>query len=139
MFKLLIVWVVVALALLVLDLIWLGVIMKSFYAAELGELARRNEAGLTPRWGAAAVVYVLIPLGIVAFVRPVCGAEIAWWQVCLWGALFGLVVYGVFDLTNLAVLADWSVRMTLVDLAWGCVLCGLLSLIAHAGEQWLTG
>ena len=54
---------------LVIDLLWLGVIMKSFYAAELGDLARRQGAAVAPRWGAAILVYLLIPAGIVLFVR----------------------------------------------------------------------
>ena len=40
------------------------------------------------------------------------------------GALFGLILYGVYDLTNLAILEKWTRSMTVADIAWGCVLCG---------------
>jgi hypothetical protein len=39
------------------------------------------------------------------------------------GALFGLVLYSVYDLTNLAVLEKWTARMALADMALG--LCPL--------------
>lgn len=110
------------------DLFWLGVLMKGFYSAELGDLARRQDAALAPLWQAALLVYVLIPGGIVLFVRPlVRGVTIG--QSFAWGAVFGLVLYGVYDLTNLAILEKWSLRMTLADIAWGCVLCGTISTV----------
>lgn len=38
------------------------------------------------------------------------------------GALFGLITYATYDLTNLATLKDWPLVVTLVDLVWGSVL-----------------
>ena len=60
---------------LLIDLVWLGVVMKGFYSQELGELARRQGAALAPRWGAAILVYLLIPGGLVLFVRPLAGGR----------------------------------------------------------------
>ncbi len=123
---------------LLIDLLWLGVVMKAFYSQELGELARRHGAGLAPRWGAAMLVYLLIPGGIVLFVRPLVGENGTALHSFGWGAIFGLVVYGVYDLTNLAVLEKWTVRMTLADMTWGCVLCGTTSVFMKLVDGWLT-
>ena len=123
---------------LFIDLLWLGVVMKGFYSHELGELARRHGTALAPRWGAAILVYLLIPGGLVLFVRPLLGVNATTWQAIGWGALYGLVLYGVYDLTNLAVLEKWTVRMTLADIAWGCVLCGTISVIMRFVDGWLT-
>ena len=49
---------------------------------------------LAPLWGPALFVYVLLAVGIVAFVIPRNGADASMAR----GALFGLVVYGVYDL-----------------------------------------
>jgi uncharacterized membrane protein len=122
---------------LILDLVWLGVVMKTFYSEELGELARRQGMSIAPRWGAAILVYLLIPVGLVVFVRPLLGVNATTWQAIGWGALYGLVLYGVYDLTNLAVLEKWTVRMTLADIAWGCILCGTMSAIMRLVENWL--
>lgn len=123
---------------LLIDLLWLGIVMKGFYSQELGELARRQGASLAPRWGAALLVYLLIPGGIVLFVRPLLGVNCSGWQAFSWGALFGLVLYGVYDLTNLAVLDKWTMRLAIADMLWGCVLCGATSAIMRLVDRWLT-
>ncbi len=123
---------------LLIDLLWLGVVMNDFYSHELGELARRQGTALAPRWGAAVLVYLLIPGGLVLFVRPLLGVNATTWQAIGWGALYGLILYGVYDLTNLAVLEKWTVRMTFADIAWGCVLCGTISAIMRLVDNWLN-
>lgn len=122
---------------LAIDLVWLGVVMKNFYAQEMGELMRRNGDAFAPRWVAAMLVYLLIPAGLVLFVRPQLGDHAVAWQALAWGAAFGIVVYGVYDLTNLAVLEKWTVKLTIVDMAWGGVLCGVSSLLMHLVDRWL--
>jgi len=112
--------------------------MKDFYAHEIGVLTRRNGQTLAPRWVPALLVYLLIPAGLVLFVRPLLAEQTSLGQVFAWGALFGLVLYGVYDFTNLAVLDKWTLRVTLVDLAWGTFLCGAGSLILRGLDRWLT-
>lgn len=121
---------------LVLDFVWIGLVMKGFYDAELGDLARREAGALAPRWGAAVLVYVIIPAGVVLFVRPALGQNGGLGAALAWGALFGLISYGVYDLTNLAVLNNWSIRMTAVDMAWGSTLCGISAVWMKTVERW---
>lgn len=122
---------------LAIDLLWLGVIMKGFYQQELGELARRANGALAPRWGAAIVVYLLLPAGIVLFVRPHLGTSQPLWAAFGWGALYGLVVYGVYDFTNWSVLEKWTARMTFADVLWGIVLCGTTTVAMQVIDRWL--
>jgi uncharacterized membrane protein len=129
---------IVAPVVMLIDLIWIGFIMKGFYEAEMGELIRRNGSGLAPRWPAAVLVYLLIPVGIVLFVRPAMGANASLGQAFLWGAIFGLVVYGVYNLTNRAVLEHWPLRLTVADITWGSVLCGGGGLLTRLAEKWLS-
>ena len=114
---------------LALDFLWIGLLMASFYDHELGELARRSQGAMSPRWGAALLVYVLIPGGLVFFVRPLLDAKGPLLNAFGYGALFGLVVYGVYDLTNRAVLQNWSLRMTVIDIIWGSCLCGAMAIV----------
>ena len=118
----------------VIDLTYLGFVMKWFYDREIGELARRSGGALAPRWIAAVIVYLLIPAGIMLFVRPRVAATDTVLVALLWGALYGLVVYGVYDFTNRATLEKWSLQLALADVAWGCVLCGTTAALSH----WLT-
>ena len=46
------------------------------------------------------------------------------------GALFGLVLYGVYDFTNLATISTWTPEFAISDMIWGTVLCGFVSYIS---------
>lgn len=129
---------VVAPLIVLIDLVWLGVIMKPFYESQIGELARRNGAALAPRWPAAILVYVLIPAGIVLFVRPAMGSNASLLHAFAWGAVFGLVLYGVYDCTNRSILEKWPFVLTVVDITWGCVLCGSGGVAMRLAEKLFT-
>lgn len=90
----------------VLDALWLGVLARDFYRQELGE-----QMVAQVRWVPALLFYVAYP-----------------------AALVGLVAYGVYDLTNLATLRHWPVRLALVDMAWGT----FASTLAGATAAWTT-
>ena len=123
---------------LAIDLTWLGVVMTKFYKAELGLLARRSGEAMAPVWWAAVLVYVLIPLGIVLFVLPRVGPASPAVSALGWGFIYGIILYGVYDLTNYSLLDRWPWRMTLVDIAWGGFICAVVSYIALLLERWLT-
>jgi uncharacterized membrane protein len=100
----------------VLDGAWLGVLMKSFYRDQLSAIARMKDGGFAPIWVAAAPVYVLLAIGVAVFVAPRSGDA---WAAAKYGALFGLVVYGVYDLTNYSTLTQYPLAITVVDICWG--------------------
>lgn len=106
---------------LAIDFLWLGLIAKGFYNKELGSFPR------TFNWWAAVLAYVLLSLGIVFFVLPKTISSP--FKSFIWGSVFGLVVYGIYDLTNLATLAGWSLKMTLVDAFWGMFVSSITSFI----------
>lgn len=118
-----------AITIVILDALWLGALMSRFYNSALGTLARRAADGsLDPSWGAAALVYVALGVGVVGFVLPlVAGGSLG--DAFLRGALFGIVVYGVYDLTNYATLRDWPVRLVAIDIAWGGVVGGVTTAV----------
>ncbi len=105
-------------AFLVLDGLWLGLVAKGFYARHLGYLLADE-----PVWPAAVVFYLLFLIAIQVFV-VLPGLEHARVGPTLGrGAFFGLVTYATYDLTNLATVRNWPLVVTIVDLAWGTVLC----------------
>lgn len=113
-----------AVVLLVLDAIWLWFMVGRLYRPHIGPLLRD---GFDPV--AAIAFYFLFVAGLVVFV----GLP-AWddprWTTPLWrGALFGLVAYGTYDLTNRATLRDWPWIVTGADLVWGAVLCAVASVV----------
>ena len=110
--------VVGALAFMVLDALWLGVVMKHFYREQLAPIVRLANGGIAPNWPAAFVVYVLLGIGIAVFVVPRAPTVSS---AAAFGALFGLVVYGVYDFTNYSTLRQWPFVLTLADTAWGAL------------------
>jgi len=111
---------------LVIDMIWLGLIAKNFYRAQIGTLMKPDV-----NWLAAIAFYLIFIVGLVVFVIAPAMQKGSWSQALLWGALFGLVCYATYDLTNLAVAKDWPLLVTLVDLLWGAVLAASVSVITY--------
>lgn len=113
----------VALAIvLAIDLTWILVIMKSFYTQQFSSFARPE---IVPVWS-AALAWALIPLGIVLFVNKIAKNSR---QSLLYGAAYGLILYGVYDFTNYATLAGWTLTVVVVDVLWGTFLCALSSFL----------
>lgn len=46
--------------------------------------------------------------------------------------LLGLVIYGVYDSTNLAIFKKWDTKMALMDGLWGGILFALTAAIVYA-------
>ena len=109
-----------------IDLLWLGVIAKSFYKDQIGFLMAEQI-----RWGAALLFYVLYLIGLVFFVISPA-LKVGQWNIALLhGALFGLICYATYDLTNLATLKDWPVAIVVCDLIWGTFVSAATSVITY--------
>jgi uncharacterized membrane protein len=102
------------LAFLVLDFFWLGYIAKDFYQNEIGSIISSQI-----RWWAAAVFYLLFIFGLVHFViyPNIMNPNLV--QMLLNAALFGLVCYATYDLTNYATIKAFTLKVVLYDLLWG--------------------
>ncbi|MFO7636440.1 MAG: DUF2177 family protein [Clostridia bacterium] len=110
-------------AFLAIDMVWLGFVAKNFYRQQLGFLMKKNV-----NWVAAILFYLLFILGLLVFVVNRAVADNSIWAAVLYGALFGLVTYSTYDLTNLSTIRDWPLKITVVDLVWGTTLSSLTSL-----------
>ena len=117
-----------AVAFMLLDGIWLGLLMKNFYRGQLAPIVRLADGGIAPNWPAAIVVYVLLGTGIALFVIPQASTVAS---AAAFGALFGLVVYGVYDFTNYSTLRQWPFVLTLVDVAWGALASAAAAMVVR--------
>jgi uncharacterized membrane protein len=103
--------------LLALDAVWLGLIASGWYRQGLGPLLAPQ-----PDLAAAALFYLVYPLGLVIFaVAPQAGSP-GLARVARAGALFGFFAYATYDLSNLATLRGWPWGLSLLDMAWGSAL-----------------
>ena len=113
-----------ALSFMVLDGVWLGLLMKNVYRDQLAPIVRLADGGIAPNWPAAFAVYLLLGAGIAVFVIPRASTVSL---AAAYGALFGLVVYGVYDFTNYSTLRQWPLALALADVAWGAVASAVCS------------
>lgn len=110
----------------VIDILWLGLVARGFYQDQIGPLLRDKV-----NWGAAVAFYLVFLAGVVVFVVLPAVERQSLQHALVYGALFGLVTYAAYDLTNLAVAKDWPLAVTLVDMAWGTVLTATVSGVTY--------
>lgn len=107
---------------IMLDLAWIGVIMKDFYQKGLAV-----HMATQINWYAAAAFYLLFIAGVFYFAAYPAHVKGSLWQAVLLGALLGLLAYGTYDLTNMATFKEWPLAITVVDMAWGAFLTATVS------------
>lgn len=125
-------YLLTAAAFLAIDLVWLGVVASGFYRDALGHLMRES-----PVWPAALAFYALYIAGILVFaVVPALEAG-SLSRAVLLGGFLGLVAYATFDLTSLALVRDFPLRVVVVDLIWGSVLTATVAACGYGLGRWL--
>jgi len=123
-----------ALAFVILDAIWLGLVAKRFYFSQLAGLLRDK-----PDLGVAAVFYVIYIAGVVYFaVTPALGAR-SLGLALLNGALLGFLAYATYDATNLATLKGYPAVVAVVDVMWGTFLTGTAAVAGYLAASRFIG
>ncbi len=112
-----------------LDIVWLGYIGKPFYKKHLAGIL-----GSEVNWTAAVVFYLIYIAGILIFAVIPALEKGSATKALLWGLLFGFFTYATYDLTNMATIKGWPLKIVLVDICWGMGLCTTV-----AGLSYLIG
>ena len=107
-----------------LDFIYLKLIGMRIFQQYLGSLLRKIIL-LVP----GILVWVLIVLGSYVFDYDQALKSVS--QAILYGGFYGLVLYGVYELTNYSILSSWNIKIVLIDLLWGVILNVLIALFWH--------
>lgn len=126
MLKHLLAYVAFLLSLVVIDLVWLLGIAKNLYRNEMGPLMASE-----PKLLAGLGFYLLYALGASIFVVIPALSKQSWIYAVQYGALFGLFCYMTYDLTNLAVIKDFPIRLAFIDIAWGSFVSAISAGIAY--------
>jgi uncharacterized membrane protein len=120
-------YIVLALIFVVIDSIWIAGIANKFYKTHMGKLLLDK-----PNFGPAVLFYALYILGIVYFVLDPSLAAHSWVYLLKHAALLGAIMYATYDLTNLATLKNWPVKVVVVDMLWGTFVTTAVSAAAFA-------
>ncbi len=115
------------LTLIVLDVVWLGFVMREFFAEQFGPLLK-TQADIR----FAFLFYILYGLGMMVFVIiPAVKAQ-SWTVVLRLGALLGFIAYMTFDLTGAALIAGFPLGTVIPDVVWGAAATALAALAGYA-------
>jgi uncharacterized membrane protein len=115
------------------DMLWLGLIAKNLYRQKLGFILSDEV-----NW-AAAIIFYLIYIGGILFFAVTPGLKESSWQTALFnGAIFGFMCYATYDLTNMATIKNWPLSIVVIDIIWGAVLTGTVSVLTYlAGSKFI--
>ena len=106
------------------DMVWLTTMAPRFYRPTLGDIAISG-VNLPP----AILFYAIYPVGVLIFaISPALKSD-SLITAAVYGALFGFFTYATYDLTNHATLRNWTLPLTLVDVAWGTILAAFTSIV----------
>ena len=115
-------WAIAFVLLLIIDMIWLMWLGRGFYVEEIGGLLLEQ-----PNLIAAFGFYALYIAGLVYLVIAPAAEADSVMKAVISGAVFGLVAYATYDLTNLAVMKGFTLKIALIDMVWGMVLSATVS------------
>jgi uncharacterized membrane protein len=127
--KLILAYLLTAVVFFSIDLTWLGWVAKDLYRKHLGGFLSDQV-----NWSAAFIFYALFIIGIFIFAILPAAEKNSLGHAVLYGALFGFFTYATYDLTNLATLKNWPLKIVFIDIIWGSVLTGS---VAAAG-YWIV-
>ncbi len=108
-----------------IDIFWLGLVAPKFYSSQLGDLMTDKV-----NWTAALIFYALYIAALLILIVNPAVKDGSVKMALMHGALFGLVAYATYDLTNLATIKNWPLLMTIVDLIWGTFITSATAAIA---------
>jgi uncharacterized membrane protein len=115
-----------------LDGAWLTIMGKLLYKPTLGDILLPT-VNLPP----AIVFYLLYPIGVMVFaVLPALKAGSVTPAV-LYAALFGALAYATYDLTNFATLRNWTLQISLLDIAWGAFASAVAAAASYYAARWV--
>jgi uncharacterized membrane protein len=124
--KYILLYILTFIVFLAIDAVWLLLISKNLYSKEIGHLMA-DKALLLP----ALIFYLLFVVGVLIFaVVPGYQAQ-SLSKTLMLSALFGLMTYATYDLTNLATLRDWPLKITIIDIIWGTTVSTLTGLAGY--------
>lgn len=102
-----------------LDAVWLSIMGRLLYRPTLGDILLPG-VNIAP----AIAFYLIYPIGILVFATLPALKAGSVTPAIIYGTLFGALAYATYDLTNHATLRNWTLQLTLVDMAWGAFASG---------------
>jgi uncharacterized membrane protein len=118
----------IIIVLLILDLVWIKLVVGNMWKKNV-ETVQKSDMKLNTLF--ASLSYIAIVFGLVYFVQRHITTENYVRESLINGFLFGVVLYAVFNFTNLALFKEYDIKTGVVDTLWGGVLCATTLLVVN--------
>lgn len=115
-------------------MVWLSTMANPLYRKTLGDILLQNV-----NIGPAIAFYAIYPLGLIIFVVLPALNRSSFNSAIVDGALFGFFTYATYDLTNQVTLRNWTLKLTLIDVAWGSLVASLAAAAAYWAAVKISG
>ena len=106
---------------LVLDWIWFSLFMKAFAKEQLVGFLRFSGDNIDVNMIAAGAAYLCMALSVSVFLAPQL-SNASFSKALGYSFLMGLIIFGIFDFTNLALFKSYPMKFVIADVLWGCFL-----------------
>lgn len=126
------VFIIAFIIFLAIDFLWLGVLSKKLYENEIGHLMKKDFNFI-----AAFIFYIIFIIGLTVFIIVPNIESESILKLILLAALFGLVTYSTYDLTNYATLEGFPLKIVFIDLLWGVSISTVTSLLTFVIYNWI--
>ena len=113
-------FILTAIILVAIEAVYLR-LMLPYFNSQIKKIQGKK---ITPRLYSVVIVYIIIITGLYYFI---IGPNKSYKD----GAFFGLVIYGIFNFTNHALLDNYSLSLVIIDLIWGMTICGFTTFIMN--------
>ena len=107
---------------LLIDLVWIKSVMRPIFERHVGSIMLEE-----PRMGAALAFFVLYLAGLVVFAIVPAAEAGSWTKAALFGGFLGVIAYGTYETTNFSTLKGWTMKMLIIDIAWGASLSAMVA------------
>lgn len=120
-------FLVVLIILFIIDLPFLNYFMSKKWGIMVQNIQHQP---MKINFKSAFVTYLLMAFAIVFYVLPYISEENLFKESILIGGFLGLIIYGIFDLTNLSIIQNYDVNIAILDILWGALLFAITTYIS---------
>ena len=118
--------------------IFLLILIDSLYLFGLKDTHNRQikaiqDVDLQVRYYPAVIFYLIAGLAYIYVIYPL--GKSSGKDIIKYGALMGLLMYGTFDFTNLALFKNYTLKYAIMDTIWGMTLIAIVSYLVFKFVQ----
>lgn len=112
-------------SIILLDIIWFSFSFK-MYNKQIEDV-QKSKSSINLYY--AFITYILITLGLLFIINITKASSTKTKDLIINCGIFGLLTYGIYDFTSLAIYKDYSLGVGIVDTIWGGVVCMIIAML----------